>query len=206
MKEKKFNEFWAATAFEWYDNGFVVQHDTETGRIEIPIKDLCSFKPHCEKDLYNNYMSLKHVLKDAYYMHPQTSKLSLFKRASVLSYTVLLTDPLVYADTTQLDSFFLKQRLAVRIALCSIVQAFINDDSQLQSITKNGTPLFHFDGIDAFQHDGEDSFLESVYKDMYFAEQYRNYNVLTMANVYGLLTILGSNLPFKNSDTIHNNE
>lgn len=195
MKRDKFVQFWNITANEWINNGTVTKHDDENGNHEFRVKELCSFKPDCESNLYNNYTSLKKLLKDAYYSYPEKCKLSTYKRAAVLAYTVILTDPLVYRNSNEANELFLKERLALRVALCSIVQTFVHSSEELKELTKDGTPVFHFDEVDRFNSKDEDSFLESVYKDMRFADLYQNYNILTMANVFGLLTVLASDLP-----------
>lgn len=195
MKKDKFAQFWNITANEWLKNGIVSKHDDENGDQEFKIKELCSFKPDCDNILYKNYTSLKKLLKDAYYSCPEKCKLSTYKRAAVLAYTVIVSDPLVYRDSKEANELFLKERLALRVALCSIVQTFVHSDEELKELTKDGKPVFHFDEVDRFTGKDEDSFLESVYKDMRFADLYQNYNILTMANVFGLLTVLASALP-----------
>ena len=50
-----------------------------------------------------------------------------------------------------------------------------------------GGNLFQYDLADKDLEDGNDAFLISVYKDLYFSIKNNNYNVLTMANVLGLI-------------------
>ena len=85
---------------------------------------------------------------------------------------------------------FLKQRLAFYIAIGSIVQDYSEED-----VSSLGKPHFDFEDLGKCDIiDDEDTFLLSVYKDLFFSEVYENYNILTMANVFGLLTERASNL------------
>ena len=73
----------------------------------------------------------------------------------------------------------------------SILQDF--DEKKIEECAK---PLFYFAELDAQSTiSGDDDFRLSLYKDLFFSEIYENYNVLTMANVYGLLTERCSHLP-----------
>lgn len=181
MTEAVFQLFWEKSSSEWYENAVF---RIGTSREKHPVKDYCHIKTNIGGLLFSRYTSIKALIKDVYFKDPE-KKLSRYKRAAVIAQTILLTDPLVYNDPnlSELDPNFLKQRLAFSVAISSIVQAY-----PLESIASLEKPLFHYEDLDNNCLEEDDSFLLSVYKDMFFAELYENYNVLTMANVFGLLT------------------
>lgn len=182
MTVEKFTEFWDKWSDEWYKNAKVKLYDNE----EIPVSKLCSIKPKIEGKLYNNYSIIKGIIKDSYFKNPR-KKLSRYKRASVIAYTILLTDPLCYEDRKSTpDTHFLKQRLAFFVAIGSIVQDY--SESEINNLTSNGNSLYNFELLNRNVLPGNDSFLMGVYKDMFYSEIYHNFNVLTMANVFRLLT------------------
>ena len=47
----------------------------------------------------------------------------------------------------------------------------------------NKKVIFDFDNIGLSRDDKNDSFLLSIYKDLFYAEIYENFNVLTFANL-----------------------
>lgn len=181
MTEDVFKLFWEKSSKEWYEKAeFRVCDDAEKKHV----KDYCEIKTEIGGLLYSRYTAIKELVKDVYFKDPE-KKLSRYKRAAVIAQVILLTDPLEYKDHTRsdLDPIFLKQRLAFCVALDSITQAYPSE-----SVDALEKPLYQFDELDIDCHDEDDSFLLSVYKDMFFAELYENYNILTMANVFGLLT------------------
>lgn len=110
---------------------------------------------------------------------------------------MILANPLEYKMPTseRFDhvSNFLKQRFAFYFALSSIILDY-KQEYIAELIDKSGH-VFEFDALgDVNDSDCDDTFLESVYKDMFFSELYQNYNILTMANVFGLLVERASHL------------
>ena len=187
MTETVFKEFWEKSSGRWY----------EEAKISVPeiselqsVKDYCSLKDGIYLTLFNRYTALKTLVKDVYFKDA-TKKLSCYKRAAVLTQVILMTDPLEYNDKDRafLDPLFLKQRLALCVALDSIIQAYEAED-----LTNLEKPYFKFAELDLNNIGDDDGFELSVYKDMFYAELYENYNVLTMANVFGLLTERASSL------------
>lgn len=90
-------------------------------------------------------------------------------------------------EDSAIDPYYLKQRLAFYVAVSSILQEYKKDE--IQKKLDEGKKLFDAPRrSDIEKEAGVDSFFEGVYKDMFFAEVYHNYNVLTMANVFLLLT------------------
>ena len=145
-------------------------------------------------------------------MNPDELHLNRYKRAAVLTYAVLLVDPIVIdikdknaklikemkeeedERLKEFDLFYLKQRLAFYLSLGSILQDFPEDD--ILQVIQSGKTVFQFEELGKGELlAGEDDFQMSLYKDLFFSEYYGNYNVLTMANVYGLLTERCSELP-----------
>lgn len=186
MKKETFLKFWE----EWSSNWINFSIKCE-GKI-IPFSSLCSLRPKYGDKLYESYNIIKGIIKDSYFK--DTSKrLSKYKRAAIIAYVINGSHPLEYCDKAiedDLDPHFLKQRLAFYVALGSIVQGY----SQ-QEVEKLKKPYFDFYSLGRQDIvDNEDDFLLSVYKDLFFSEIYKNYNVLTMANVFGLLVERASKL------------
>ncbi len=186
MQQNLFINFWDSWSARWYASKIKINEKT------TPVSKLCSIKPECGYILYQHYSLIKQIVKDSYFRNTE-KKLSRYKRAAVIAYAINGFSPLEYKDSSiehDLDFIYLKQRLAFYVALGSIIQDYQEDD-----ISKLEKPYFDFDSLGKKDIvDGEDDFLLSVYKDMFYADVYENYNVLTMANVFGLLTERASKL------------
>lgn len=182
MRKGVFENFWVNSSREWHDKA---KFEINSGQATQKVKDYCVVKPYMGELIYNNYCTVKKIIKDSYFRNNKEKKLSRYKRAAVIAQVILLANPLEYKNQFQakLDPYFLKQRLAFYVALDSIVQDYPKAD-----VENLGGPLYFFSELDPDHSEEDDDFLMSVYKDMFFSEQYNNYNVLTMANVFGLLT------------------
>ena len=176
MKYEKFEVFWNGSIEKWLNNTIALDGVSNPSKIS----DLCAVKDTACARIYLNYTKLKELVKFTYFKD-KDKKLSRYKRAAVLVYAIIQgEDPLSYKyKKKKADSYFLKQRLAFHIALSSIIQDFKVDNLE--------NTIFFFSELGNADV-GEDDFLTSVYKDLLYAEIYKNYNVLTMANVFGLLT------------------
>ena len=194
MKKSKFMEFWDKWSTEWYNSTEVIIGDEK-----ISVSKLCKFKKNYAGVLYNRYKKIKTIIRQSYFPPSDCSnkdnKFSRYKRAAIIAYTINGASPLIYTDPSikiDLDHNFLKQRLAFFVAIGSIIQDFPQQEVEL--LEKQG-PIFDFDSLGKMDDDyGQDPFLLSVYKDLFYSEIYENYNVLTMANVFGLLTERASKL------------
>lgn len=186
MKRGKFKLFWDSWSNEWIKNNIYWN-----GK-EIALSSLCALKNNYGDALYDRYCLIKKIVKNSYFQD-STKRLSRYKRAAVIAYTVNGATPLTYVKEDIRDDLhpaFLKQRLAFYVAIGSIIQDYSEAD-----INALGKPHFDFENLGKCDIiDNEDTFLLSVYKDLFFSEVYENYNVLTMANVFGLLTERASNL------------
>ncbi len=101
-----------------------------------------------------------------------------------MSYTVILTNPIMVYNLKkgEVDELLLKQRFAFYMGIITILMDFKEDVVKSKKVFK----LIEEIGTgDAYE--GNDSFIDSIYKDFLFAETYENYDILAMANVYGLL-------------------
>lgn len=186
MKREKFKSFWDAWSKAWIASSIHWKGE------EVALSSLCDLRSAYGDALYDRYCFIKKTVKDSYFQD-STKRLSRYKRAAIIAYTVNGATPLKYLEKNIQDDMhpaFLKQRLAFYVAIGSIIQDFSEDE--VNALPK---PYFDFDNLGKCDIvDDEDTFLLSVYKDLFFAEVYENYNVLTMANVFGLLTERASNL------------
>lgn len=186
MQQEQFKSFWENWANRWYTSNVQVDGNP------VPVADLCSLKKGYDCVLYQHYSLIKRVVKESYFKNT-SKKLSRYKRAAVIAYAINGASPIEYKNPSikcDMDSYYLKQRLAFYVALGSIIQDYPKDD-----ILKQNKPYFDFDDLGKKDIvDGEDDFLLSVYKDLFFSDIYENFNVLTMANVLGLLTERASRL------------
>lgn len=188
MKKETFDTFWNLWTAEWHKGTFKYKADDKQ------IVSLCRIKSKAGGAVFDEYEKMKETVKFAYFypLGDDDVKINRYKRAAVLSYLVLKSNPLIYdypEYDKKLDVYFLKQRLAFFIGIGSIIQSF--DKSEVEKIQK---PIYNFSDLGPKNPEYGDEFLMSVYKDMFFSELYDNYNVLTMANVYGLLTERASHL------------
>ena len=196
MKLETFRCLWDANINKWL-HSTIVAANGETTEISM----LCKVSDKIEGKntvdyVHSVYEKLKSNVKKYYfnsYNDDADTHLSRYKRAAVITYAVILSNPLCKLDGKpfEFDDDFLKQRLAFFLALATILQDF-----DAQKIKDCAKPLFYFSELDKQSTGaGDDNFCLSLYKDLFFSEIYENYNVLTMANVYGLLTERCSRLP-----------
>ncbi len=187
MTQTTFHEFWAKWSSAWYNSATIELNGTRE-----PVADFCKLKPDYDHILNQHYQLIKQIVKDSYFKDT-VKLLSRYKRAAVVAYAINGASPLIYKDPTiqeDMDPKFLKQRLAFFVALGSIIQ-----DYSEQEVDAIDSPYFDFENLGKCDIvNGEDDFLQSVYKDLFYADVYENYNVLTMANVFGLLTERASKL------------
>lgn len=201
MRRDKFNEFWVKLAQEWYTTTTV-----EVENKHVPVAELCTFRDNCPQLVYENYEFIKTVTKEFYFknldnLENKPCRISRYKRAAVLTYAIIKSNPLIFVQEKSqpwIDPYFLKQKLAFYMAIGSIVQEAT--ESSIEKCLQQNKPIFDFtslgniaDNIDC----QDDTFLMSVYKDLLYSEVYDNFNILTMANLYGLLTEKASELKFQ---------
>ena len=188
MTEEKFVSFWNEWSSRWIGHAKCFHVDDISTLFFV--KDKCALKD-VASEAYSLYILCKDRTKDRYFDRKKKDPiLSRYKRAALIAYVVLYSDCMDYVDSDNYstDPFLLKERLAFHMAIGSIIQSF--DQERVSSLIKKykGKPLFSYDDLEIDRGEHDDSFLQSVYKDMYFSRIYKNYNILTMANVFGLLT------------------
>lgn len=110
MKKSVFDDFWKLWTNEWLKCSFKYKEDEHK-----QINSLCHIKPEAGEAIYGRYCKMKETVKSSYF-YPLSDdvKINRYKRAAVLSYVVLKSDPLIYdyPEYDKLDVYFLKQRLA----------------------------------------------------------------------------------------------
>lgn len=190
MKKSTFGAIWNYWAEDWLKSCNLCINNVDT-----PISSLCSLKEGYGSIVCKRYLKIKEIIKDAYFSD-SGNRLSRYKRAAIVAYAINGSDPLEYKSSFKEDDvekYFLKQRLAFHVAIGSIIQDYPKE-KVLDIIDKDGA-LFDFKnlGTGNAANNGDD-FLMSVYKDLFFSEIYDNYNVLTMANMFGLLVERASKL------------
>ena len=180
MTEAKFIELWNGTVARWIGDSFILI-DNEVERT-VSFSDVCSVKNDVVHRIYQNYEHVKSIVKKLYFKD-KTKRISKYKRAAVIIYAIIAgQDPLEYkVEKSKYRKMFLKQRFALNMALSSIMQSYEINLSELKE------PIFKFDELGAPVDQGDDDFLLSVYKDIYYSEQHKNFNILSMANIFGLL-------------------
>lgn len=189
MERKTFQILWSKYAVLWLK--------TKIGNKTV--SDLCQFDEDAEERVYKNYLSLKNYVKEKYFISEERSEvvLSRYKRAAVMAYTIIKTNPLTIKDSPIVDDLFLKQRFAFFFALTTILPDYkemaVKDKKIFESLSK-------IQQID--DNKGNDSFLISVWKDFFFAELYGNFDILGIANIFGLL--FEQYLDFTEKDLIQN--
>lgn len=191
MKVNTFINFWDKWTSTWIESAKCFEVDKKD--TFFPVKEKCRIPKTAATSVYQKYQCLKSISKGIYFNTPRNKssddfKLSRYKRAAVIIQAVLETDCLVYFEKdSHEDSFLLKERLAFFLGIASIIQSFpaTKVDNILNS---KQTPIYQFDELDIDREEDADNFLQSVYKDLFFSRFIGNYNVLTMANLLGVLT------------------
>ena len=185
MTLKTMETFWNIWSQNWYRKATIKENGTETS-----VAVYCTVKQGYAKILLARYNKMKDIIKQNYFGNKQ-KYISRYKRAAILAYVISSADPLIYLTPLEegMDPRLLKQRLAFHVAIGSIILDF--NEEEVRALQEHGD-LFDFKNLGFLDQDDKtterDDFLLSVYKDLFFAEMYENYNVLTMANVFGLLT------------------
>ena len=199
MKYEQFRDFWNCHIEKWYSVATIAVGDTN-----VSVNTLCSLKKDYTEIVFKKYEAIKNIIKESYFKNirpedKQSCHLSRYKRASVLTYAIIKCSPIEYYDEKEqpwIDPYFLKQRLAFYMAISSIIQDCPKEFIEEYKNKKISFYDFKSLGANECNVACEDDFLMSVYKDLLYSEIYDNYNVLTMANVYGLLTEKSSVLKF----------
>lgn len=194
MTAATLKSLWNMYANQWVKNTQIKVDGQDTS-----ISDLCSVKTDYYKVLLKRYNRMKAVVKEAYF-GTNIKHVNRYKRAAILAYVISTAEPLEYKFDVSHDTdfYYLKQRLAFEIAIASIILDFPKD-----KVAELPNGIFNYERLGFLNDKGanpakgnedRDDFLTSVYKDLLFAEVHQNYNVLTMANVFGLLTECASEL------------
>lgn len=177
MKRDHFNELWDYYVKMWLDSNI------DDGR---KIDDLCIVQKDAREKVYENYLTIKEHCKNFYFLTKSADdvKLNRFKRASVMTYSIIETSPLKVNNLPNgaVDNLFLKQRFAFYMGIITVLFDFkeeaIKNKDVFSKINKIGEDTLS---------GGNDPFVMSIYKDFLYAEQYRNFDILAIANVYGLI-------------------
>lgn len=179
MDKKKFIELWNLWSEQWLR----IPIEDSNGVVNA-IGEYCEMQSSAVDIVFKNYCIIKNLVKSTYFEERQHAlTLNRYKRAAVIAYAVIKTEPIVLCNTKpEEDPLFLKQRFAFFLALGSIVQDFpieqVREKKLFSVMERIGERNCRA---------GNDAFLLSIYKDLFFAELYGNYNVLSMANIFGLL-------------------
>ena len=189
MKRAKFLKFWSSSTKEWIKTAKY----TDVTNSEHPVSEICNIKANYAGIMFHNYSEIKELVKQNYFKDDVHRSVSRYKRAAILMYTIIKSDPIVYKkDFTDNNRYFLKQRLAVFIALNSILVDY--DESDVKSALKeakktdSSATVFGLKNIGKEKDVKQDSFYLSLLKDLEFAEIYNHFDVLAMANILGLIT------------------
>lgn len=132
----------------------------------------------------SNYSKIKDIVKKSYFSEPsEKHALNRYKRAAALIQAILLSQPLGNKNNLQSWSQYLfTERFAYYMGISSILMDY--DQQEIEPLHGN---LFNYELVDRDIEEGNDIFLISIYKDLYFSTINNNYNILTMANVLGLV-------------------
>lgn len=189
MKFSQFSKFWSEATHSWLTTASLP--DPNNDEQVLFVRDLCTIKESYSRIMYHNYEAIKKVVKMNYFDSEANSALSRYKRAAVIIYATIKSDPIEYKDKKlDVNLYLLKQRLAVFLALNSILIDY--DKVKVMEKLKKARQINPHVSIFGTEYLGkqeplQDDFLTSFYKDLAFAEIYNNFNVLTTANILGLI-------------------
>lgn len=174
MKYTTFCTFWDAWTKEWLNS------EIETDKATVKVKDLCSIRWDAGFKVHHNYCEIKKLVKKLYFKDPKSEKLSRYKRGAVLIYAIIKADVLSLKgeQKKRLDKHLLKERLAFYVAIGSILQDYDKQDVLAKRPLQRLKDLGERDR----QNDADD-ILTSIYKDIFYANIYKNYNIMTVSNM-----------------------
>ena len=186
MKFEKFSEFWEQGVRSWFATETLSDEQEQ-----IFAREICKIKTNSASIVYHNYEAIKKIVKDNYFMDDTHNNISRYKRAAVIIYAILKSDPLVRIDNgVKRHTYFLKQRFAIYMAFSSILVDYDKEKVMAKlAIERKTNPLATVFRANCLgkEDDKQDNFLTSFYKDLEFAEIYKNYDVLAIANILGLI-------------------
>ena len=200
MTKSTFTELWNRWSVTWHQQGSCKVTDKDGEQVLVKFRDICTLKSDSDfvDELWDRYTKSKENAKDIYF-YENDMLLSRYRRAAILTYIISGAAPLEYnikkynevfgieLDGVPInklpDRLYLKQRLAFYIGLCSVIMDY--DKEELEGRPK---PIFHFPKLPDWDVGKVDDFLTSVYKDLFYSEIYRNRNILTLANLFWVLT------------------
>lgn len=191
MQSDRFWVLWDTWSRQWYENAQCPIPGKGNNIVYKPVSTICEIKKKAFSLVYDRYEIIKNTVKDLYFKQKEDNRINRYKRAAAIAYAVVLANPLCVNLGYKPATCLLKQRLALYVALGSIIQDYPEDKVQ-EAISEEGAKVFRFDEIGSSLGTREDNkdnddFLTSIYKDLYFAEIYENFNVLTFANMLQLL-------------------
>ena len=200
MIKATFTALWNNWAKTWHQQGSCSIINKDGKEVVVKFREICTLKSDSNTvdELWDRYTRSKKNTKDIYF-YENDMLLSRYRRAAILAYVISGAVPLEYNFEKYIEIFgaevdgvpisklpdrlYLKQRLAFYIGLCSIIMDY--DNKELKEHPK---PIFHFPKLPDWDVGKVDDFLTSVYKDLFYSEVYRNRNILTLANLFWVLT------------------
>lgn len=210
MKFSQFSKFWSESTKSWLETASLP--NPNNAEQVLFVSDICTIKKEYSRVMHHNYEAIKKIVKTNYFDSEAKTSLSRYKRAAVIIYATIKSDPIDYNDKNlDINLYLLKQRLAVFLALNSILVDY--DEKKVMdklNEERKANPYVSIFGTEILgkQEPLQDDFLTSFYKDLAFAEIYNNYNVLTTANVLGLIveksSILTSDMLVQRDKSLEN--
>lgn len=188
MKAKTFNQLWDALIIDF------LQAPQSAPLHEAYIDGRLSIKSNACCLVYDKYEKIKTLFKQNYFPSKKAFILDRHKRAAILVYAFIDIHPVTVAKLVDNDSVFLhlaNEILAFYFGLYSITldykkEAIERVIDEFHSVFFR-FPETHLPGKPAIKHFEENGYLALVCKDLYFSKLFRNYNILTMANMFFLL-------------------
>lgn len=188
MKAKTFNQLWDNFFIDFLrSNESTILHDAyEAGRLSIKGNACCL--------VLDKYDKIKDVFKQNYFPNAKAFTLDRHKRAAILVYAFIEVRPITISAVSENDSIFLhlaNELLAFYFGLHSMIIDY--EKSAINRIVSENNSVFfrfpetHYPKHKPIKHFEEKGYLASVCKDLLFAHQFRNYNILTMADKFFLL-------------------
>lgn len=144
--------------------------------------------------VYKKYCKIKSVFKSTYYSDQDYVRLDRHKTAAIITYAFVDTYPVSIEDIQQYDSLFLK--LANECIAFYFGLHYLTIDYTPESINRIindresvffRLPKTCFPSLPLQNPSDEYGYIAAICKDLFFSKKLRNFNILTMANVFFLL-------------------
>jgi hypothetical protein len=189
MLQSKFHDLWQTLVID-----FLNSQKSECLNVAYKQKRL-TVRWNAESLVFQRYERIKQLFKDNYFKSSEDTTLDRHKRAAIIVYAFIDVMPLVLESPKSTDAIQLQlvnECVAFYFGLHYLTIDY--KDEAISRIVNELNSVFFTLPDHHFPPKGEqcvesNHYAICVWKDLYFSRIFRNYNILTMSNVFYLLEV-----------------